>query len=181
MHAALRETKEEVGIDADKVQILGRLGPPMRSMSGLRVWPYVVSIKHHTRISTKDITSEKAFLHEHPYDPRSNEDDTSPLLSPPLSSLTLSQAEVATVFHLPLSRLTNPHYLREHRFYGSGSSSYWACDVTDLVAPGIEWSNAGANFRNEVGGQSDGRLEIWGLTGWYLNLLLKVLLTGHRH
>ena len=43
LHAALRETKEEVGIDADKVEILGRIGPPMRSLGGLRVWPYVVS------------------------------------------------------------------------------------------------------------------------------------------
>ena len=43
MHAALREAREEVGIDADKIEILGRLGPPMRSLSGLRVWPYVVS------------------------------------------------------------------------------------------------------------------------------------------
>jgi nudix motif 8 len=43
LHAALRETKEEVGIDLDKIEILGRLGPPTRSQSGLRVWPYVVS------------------------------------------------------------------------------------------------------------------------------------------
>lgn len=53
LHAALRETKEEVGIDADKIEILGRLGPPTRSMSGLRVWPYVVSDKYYTLISPK--------------------------------------------------------------------------------------------------------------------------------
>ena len=124
------------------------------------------------------MTVGKAFLHEHPYEPTPNKVDTSPLPSPPLSSLTLSQAEVATVFHLPLNRLTNPHYLREHRF--RGSSSYWTCDVTDLVEPGTEWSNAGASSGNEVDGGFDGRLEIWGLTGWYLNLLLKVLLSGRR-
>ena len=36
--AALREAKEEVGIDADKIEILGRLGVPTRSLSRLRVW-----------------------------------------------------------------------------------------------------------------------------------------------
>ena len=53
LHAALRETKEEVGIDADKIEILGRLGPPTLSMSGLRVWPYVVSDKCYIRVSAK--------------------------------------------------------------------------------------------------------------------------------
>ena len=43
LHAALREAKDEVGIDAEKIEVLGRLGPPTRSLSGLRVWPYVVS------------------------------------------------------------------------------------------------------------------------------------------
>lgn len=40
--AALRETREEVGILSDQVEILGRVGPPQLSLSGLRVWPYVV-------------------------------------------------------------------------------------------------------------------------------------------
>ena len=52
------------------------------------------------------------------------------------------------------------------------------CDVTDLVAPGTEWSNAGADLKDGVGGGVDERLEIWGLTGWYLNLLLSVLFSG---
>ena len=47
LHAALRETKEEVGIEADRIEVLGRLGPPTQSMSGLRVWPYVVSSKRY--------------------------------------------------------------------------------------------------------------------------------------
>ena len=41
--AALRETKEELGIDPPQVEILGRIGPPEKSLKGLRVWPYVVS------------------------------------------------------------------------------------------------------------------------------------------
>ena len=106
-------------------------------------------------------------------------DDTSPLPSPPLSSLTLSQVEVAAAFHLPLHRLTDPHYLREHQF--RGSAPYWAYDVTNLVTPGVEWSCTGAEPTDDVGGGLDGRLEIWGLTGWYLNLLMKIFLGGRSH
>jgi len=40
LHSALREAKQGVGIDADKVEI-GRLGPPTQSLNGFRVWPYV--------------------------------------------------------------------------------------------------------------------------------------------
>ena len=120
----------------------------------------------------------EAFLHEESYGPALDIDDTLPLTSPPLSSLTLSQVEVASVFHLPLNHLTNPRYLREHQF--RGSAAYWACDVTDIVEPGIEWSNAGANSKDAVDGGHDERLEIWGLTGWYLNLLMRTFLGGHR-
>jgi hypothetical protein len=49
------------------------------------------------------------------------------------------------------------------------------------VEPGIEWSNAGVNSGDELGGETCGRLESWGLTGWYLNLLMKVFLAGHYH
>lgn len=28
---------------------------------------------------------------------------------------------------------------------------------------------------DEIGGGKAGRLEVWGLTGWYLNLLMKAL------
>ena len=43
LHTPLRKAREEVGIDADKVEILRRFGVPTRSLSRLRVWPYVVS------------------------------------------------------------------------------------------------------------------------------------------
>ena len=47
--AALRETKE-VGIGEDRVEILGRLGPPAQSLSGLRSpESYVVSLECSTR------------------------------------------------------------------------------------------------------------------------------------
>ena len=43
--------------------------------------------------------------------------------------------------------------------------------------PGVEWLNGGVNSNDEV----DGRLEIWLLTGWYLNLLVSIFLGGSRH
>jgi len=88
------------------------------------------------------------------------------------SSLTLSQVEVAAVFHLPLDRFTK----REHRF--CGLIPYWACDVTDLAAPRIGWSNEGGDFEDEAGGRFGGQLEIWGLMGRYLNLFMKIFPGG---
>jgi len=73
----------------------------------------------------------------------------------------------------PLNRFTEPRYLREHQF--CGSILYWACNVTDLVAPGIEWYNAGADSWDEVGGGFGGH---GGLTGWYLNLFMKIFFGG---
>jgi len=93
-----------------------------------------------------------------------------------LVSLTLSQVEVAVAFHLPLNRFTDPRYLREHQF--CVSIPYCACDVADLVAPGIEWSNEGGDSGGEVGGRFGGRLEIWGLTGWYPSLFMKIFFGG---
>jgi 8-oxo-dGTP pyrophosphatase MutT (NUDIX family) len=45
LNAALGGAREEAGIVADRIKILGRLSPPMPSLGGLRVWPYVVSPK----------------------------------------------------------------------------------------------------------------------------------------
>ena len=45
LHATLMEAKEEVGICVNKIEILGRLGPPTRSLSGLRARPCVASSK----------------------------------------------------------------------------------------------------------------------------------------
>ena len=54
LHVALREAEKEVAIDDDKIGVLGRLGPPTRSLSGLRVWPYrVVSSEACARVSVK--------------------------------------------------------------------------------------------------------------------------------
>jgi len=150
--AALRETNEEVGVFSEQIEILGELGPAELSLGGLRVWPYLGFIHGDTR-----------SRHYQPEDP------DAPLPSLSMSSLTISQPEVAHAFHLPLSTLTVPSRLKPDLF--RGGRPYWAITVSDLVAgSGVEWeSNTGRD------GGLEGELEVWGLTGWYLSLLMKVL------
>jgi len=57
LHSALREAKQDMWIDADKIEI-GRLGPPTQSLNGFRVWPYVVSFECRVRVALV-----KTFLH----------------------------------------------------------------------------------------------------------------------
>ncbi|KAG1794842.1 NUDIX hydrolase domain-like protein [Suillus plorans] len=94
-----------------------------------------------------------------------------PLPSISLSSLTISQAEVATVFHLPLSAFTSPARIRPDMF--RAASPYWAIDVSDLVE-GFEGVNDPSGH-SEVSYGKEGRLELWGLTGWYISLLMRIL------
>ncbi|KAG1907856.1 NUDIX hydrolase domain-like protein [Suillus fuscotomentosus] len=151
--AALRETQEEVGLDHRQIDILGQFGPPEQSLMGLRVWPYVGFVyprgSHHTDTGALD----------------------DPLPSISLSSLRISQAEVATVFHLPLSAFTSPVRIRPDMF--RAASPYWAIDVSDLVE-GSEGVNDPSGH-SEVSGGKEGRLEVWGLTGWYMSLLMRIL------
>jgi len=101
----------------------------------------------------------------------------------PLPSLDLvairrdaSPAEVATAIHLPLSALVAPSRLRSSKF--RGCTPYWAIDVTDLVEPAISkevlTTNTSEVSQGELPGPLD-RIEVWGLTGWYLSLLMRVL------
>lgn len=80
------------------------------------------------------------------------------------------------MFHLPLSALTSVAHVRESAFRGGEKEGrrYWAVDVRDFVEVEISAEPA-AEQRDEVGGGKDGRLEVWGLTGWYLSLLMRVL------
>jgi hypothetical protein len=100
-----------------------------------------------------------------------SEDLDAPLPSLTLSSLTISQPEVAHVFHLPLSALTAPARLKSHLF--KGDRPYWAITVSDLVDSVVELDSDTGTVR--TGGGVRRNLEVWGLTGWYLSLLMKVL------
>jgi hypothetical protein len=99
--------------------------------------------------------------------------------------LTLSTREVAQVFHLPLRAIIDPARLVPHPFRGRGTDTYWTIIVSDLVNPQHihEGSSAGSpvawnselNQPDEVGGGREGTLEVWGLTGWYVNTLARAL------
>lgn len=83
---------------------------------------------------------------------------------------------MAHAFHLPISALISPPRLHSYLF--RGARPYLAVSVADLVAgPGAVHSGAESaphwfddpQRRDEIGGGREGRLEVWGLTGWYLS------------
>ncbi|KAI0084465.1 NUDIX hydrolase domain-like protein [Irpex rosettiformis] len=169
--AALRETEEEVGIHPDQVEILGRFGPPQLSLGGLRVWPYVGFIHSNRRSAL-----EQSFS-------AGDEDPDTPLPAISLTNLVLSRNEVARAFHLPLSDVRSATRLHEYLF--RGGVPYYAIDVSDIINRHAEGEVVSSNGlvawasdpeqRDEIGGGREGRLEVWGLTGWYLNVFLRTL------
>lgn len=127
----------------------------------------------------------QGFIHPHPYVATSTDDTDSdtPIPSISLSSLTLSVREVAHAFHLPLTALHTASRLHEYMF--RGSTPYYAIDVSDIITAHEEgsvvssdgpvaWASDPAQ-RDEIGGGKEGRLEVWGLTGWYVNVLMRAL------
>jgi len=168
LDGAIRETEEELGIRPEEIDVLGEIGEPEFNLRGdLRVWPYVGFV--HTRGSKKP------------------ESDDYPFPSLDLNQIrqNTSVSEVAIVFHVPLTELTAPARLRSYLF--RGTRPYWAVDVTDLVRSaeilsGVSGSMSvsteavhGEEQPDEIGCGREGRVEIWGLTGWYLSLLLRRL------
>jgi len=163
LHAALRETQEELGVLPEQVEILGQLGPVLRSLSGLDVHPYV------------------GFIHPLPStsSPPSSSPSIASLPSLQLSSLTPSPVEVFHVFHLPLSYLVDPSRLRRdvlpHR------PPYWAINVTDTLQeaytshPAPQSNGEGMDARRQSDHTSEPGLEVWGLTAAYLNIFMKWL------
>lgn len=100
---------------------------------------------------------------------------------------------MAQVFHLPLAEVINPARMRLHTLRRGGKvTPYWALAVSDLLSPahieqgdsvawdgstlGIGWaSDSYRRHKIEIGGGKEGELEVWGLTGWYLNVLCRAL------
>jgi len=85
--------------------------------------------------------------------------------------------EVDSVFHVQLSELVSPSRLRHSMF--RGQRPYSAVNVSDIVRGtpiGLGVRTEALEDDTEIGtGKNEGDLEIWGLTGWYLNLLLRAL------
>lgn len=182
-----------MGIRPEQVEILGCFGPPETSLKGLRVWPYVVRALPNMPIilllrspSCAPLTSlSQAFVHPGGTGASAStpEDLDTPLPSLSLASLALSPREVAHAFHLPLAALLSPTRMRSYLF--RGARPYYAISVADLVGgphavhsdegdPVVQWTNDPAQ-RDEIGGGREGRLEVWGLTGWYLCSLMRIL------
>ncbi|KAG8854571.1 hypothetical protein FRB96_007441 [Tulasnella sp. 330] len=154
--AALRETHEEIGIEAGRIEVLGQMGPPILSYTGLRVYPFV------------------GFVHPLPLGRPSYLDPTDEALpSMQMDAFSLSPAEVIHLFHQRFTDLVDPKVLRPHAF--REIEAYYAVDVTSEVQrSGIKFS-AGTGV-DEVGGSDQpGRLEIWGLTGWYTNVFMRLM------
>jgi len=160
MITALRETHEELGIEPRNIEILGHIGPPELNLRGnMLVYPFV------------------GFVHA---DSSTAVTDDEPLPSCDLADLrkNLSQPEVDAVFHLPFSALASPARLRSSMF--RGHRPYWAVGAADLVSEGpsepvLAPKGAALEDDSEIGAGKYGSLEVWGLTGWYLFLLMKRL------
>jgi hypothetical protein len=147
----------------------------MNLRGNMRVWPFVVSI-HRLRASDADKRICKGFVHA--------ADETGLLPDEPFPSLDMdtlrsqaSPAEVATAIHLPLKFFAFPTRIRTSVF--RAQEPYWVINVTDLVQSVLtEDAKVTTNTseeESETGSGIDGRIEVWGLTGWYLSMLMKVL------
>ena len=79
-----------------------------------------------------------------------------------------SKDEVGTAFHLPLATLAAAARLRPSMF--RGGVPYWTIDVTDVVSKTLKDEGNPEQFVAK--GE---KVEVWGLTGWYLSLMLKRL------
>jgi len=171
---ALRETQEEIGVRPSQVEILGQLSPAVPSLSGLPVHCFVGYI-HSLDLPQPAATSPAPIEH-------AASDRNIPLRSIALSSLTASASEVSQIFHLPLSYLIDPRRLRIHKL--PRRPPYYALNVTDRVNVGKDVVplhvpgsfEGGGDEREELGDHPDApRIEVWGLTGWYLNQFMRRL------
>jgi hypothetical protein len=85
-----------------------------------------------------------------------------------MDSLTPSQLEVAATFHLPLALAATPTRLQVHCF--RGAQPYWVVEVSDLIKSAIQIPSS---HPDGVGPKE--KVEVWGLTGWYLFQFMKAL------
>ena len=99
-----------------------------------------------------------------------------PLPNLDLSSLIANPAEVALLFHLTLEELVDERRLHQHHF--RGRPPYWCVDVSDKVSE--QYWTTPRILPTEASNAEDAvdrgkRLEIWGLTAYYLNLFMRTV------
>lgn len=145
LHAALRETKEEIGIDSDAVEVLGVL-PWLPDLTGrLKVFPYVGYLD----------------LQKTGY-------------SRP-SQIPGNPGEVARVFHLTVEQLLDPLRRRDMTFRGTNIKYFgFRADDVDLVPPlpesVVETGDLHALSDYE---RQHGSTVVWGLTGFVVSEVLR--------
>jgi nudix motif 8 len=110
---------------------------------------------------------------KHPVKP----EDPFPSLDMSTIRQKLPTVEVGAAFHLPLSALVEPTRRRQDMF--REGRPYWAISVADLlqdVQPSIVDVNEQKDADHIVDSNKlEEELEVWGLTGWYLSLVMKIL------
>ena len=151
-----------MGIHPRRIDVLGELGPPeFNKVGDMRVWPFV------------------GFVRPQHSEHEPSEDD--PLPSIDLLSLhsEVSPNEVALAFHLPLSTIADPTKLRTDLF--RDGRPYTTVDVTDIlsVSKGRQIWIAGRPAEDVGAVKNDGKVEVWGLSGLYLALLMRTLGVYH--
>lgn len=159
MLTALRETHEELGLSPDNVEILGMLDPPEYSLGNkARVWPFVVSVSSSLSDGIDPVL--QGFVHA---DSTSRGSTSEALLSLDTRQLTPSPDEVSSLFTFPLAELRNtqPHSI--HHFRLDPRRPYHKYRVGHLLPP--------ESLATDEARQAAAKLEVWGLSGWFLNRL----------
>jgi len=153
-----RETFEEIGLPSSHLRMLGTFGPIEQSLAGSTVYPFVGYLSPHPVSTVLDSPGQA--------------NDSSPLPNFDMSKLVLNEAEVAQLFYLSLEELTDTTRLYQHHF--RGRPPYWCVNVSDKV-PEQYWTTPRILSSETEGAEAidrGKRLEIWGLTGIYLNRFL---------
>jgi nudix motif 8 len=136
----------------------------------MTVWPFVVSYSYNSECTRESNLAIQGFVHSPNNNYPMKPEDPFPSLDMSTIREALPTIEVEAAFHLPLSSFVEPTRRRAATF--REGKPYWVISVADLVRDSInERKDADVVNSNKL---EDG-LEIWGMTGWYLSLLMKTL------
>jgi hypothetical protein len=105
----------------------------------------------------------QGFVHRWTDQLPSPESSSSTLPSFQLDKLLASPDEVAAILPLPLSALLDPSRQRVHHFRINARRPYYTTRVGDLIARPPDLSDEDCRTLD--------KLEVWGLSGWFLNRL----------
>lgn len=163
VHTALRETQEELALSPDHVEVLGALDSPEYSLGNRsRVWPIVVRPSRSSLLPPTELVAQ-GFVHGSTDQSPSPKSSSTTLPSFQLDKLLASPDEVAAVLPLPLSALLDPSRQRVHHFRIDARRPYYTTKVGDLIAQPPDLSAQDCRTLD--------KLEVWGLSGWFLNRL----------